>query len=182
MLKFDTRNKKPNLYSVLVLSIAVAALEAVLLCGKLQSGILISCAVLDFYFAAVLVLLARAFFGQIQYNPYSYNTIYYAGFFLFLLLFPDGLQFFFYLFCGEVDASNGSAVVHQNVTWEGGDVETTEEVEVPRTEVAGLIPFQTVGCHSIEPLATVAVEGDAKHGETISFFAILLLFRLVEGA
>ena len=84
-MKFDTRNKKPNLYSVLVLSIAVAALEAVLLCGKLQSGILISCAVLDFYFAAVLVLLARAFFGQIQYNPYSYNTIYYAGFFLFLL-------------------------------------------------------------------------------------------------
>ena len=51
------------------------------------------------------------------------------GFFLFLLLFPDGLQFFFYLFCGEVDASNGSAVVHQYVTRQGSDVEATEKVE-----------------------------------------------------
>ncbi len=74
-MKFDTRNKKPNLYSVLVLSIAVAALEVVLLKAKMPSGILISCLVLDFYFAAVLALLARAFFGQIQDNPYSYNTI-----------------------------------------------------------------------------------------------------------
>ena len=40
---------------------------------------------LTLYFACVIVLLLRAFFMQLQYNPYSYNTIVYLGFALFVL-------------------------------------------------------------------------------------------------
>ena len=37
------------------------------------------------YLLIVLAMLIRAFFHQLQYNPYSYNTIYYAGFALFAI-------------------------------------------------------------------------------------------------
>ena len=40
---------------------------------------------LTLYFACVIVLLLRAFLMQLQYNPYSYNTIVYPGFALFVL-------------------------------------------------------------------------------------------------
>ena len=42
-----------------------------------------SCLVLAVYFLAVTALLIRAFFLQIRYNLYSYNTIIYFGFGLF---------------------------------------------------------------------------------------------------
>lgn len=41
------------------------------------------CVVCDLFYLGALILLAAAFVGQLQYNPYSYNTIYYSGFALF---------------------------------------------------------------------------------------------------
>ena len=41
--------------------------------------------VICIYLVAVIGLLQRALFKQLRYNPYSYNTIYYIGFSLFLL-------------------------------------------------------------------------------------------------
>ena len=82
---FDTRDKKPALWNIVPLSAVTAAAAAVLIHSGPQKyaaavGILFDC-----YYLAVIVLLISAFFKQLQYNPYSYNTIIYAGFSLFLV-------------------------------------------------------------------------------------------------
>ena len=84
-MEFDTRDKKPNLYSIAVLSAVILVLVFLLMHGETWGRMLAVSVIIDLYFIAVLILLVRAFFGQIQYNPYSYNTIYYSGFSLFLL-------------------------------------------------------------------------------------------------
>ena len=85
-MRFDTRNKKPALYSILAAAvIAAAGMCAMELAGP--NGLTASGAgaILSAFFAAALILLIAAFFMQLQYNPYSYNTIIYFGFALFIL-------------------------------------------------------------------------------------------------
>ena len=84
-MKFDTIDKKPKLYNLLILSCAAAAVIGILLLLEGPRHPAVISFVMIVYLAAALVLLVRAFFGQIHYNPYSYNTIIYAGFFLFIL-------------------------------------------------------------------------------------------------
>jgi len=85
VIRFDTRNKKPKLWNIAVLTgILAAALAVLLITGAQEHGVAI-CIVFDLYYPLVLALLLRAFRGQLQYNPYSYNTIFYMGFALFLL-------------------------------------------------------------------------------------------------
>ena len=85
VLKFDTRHKKPKLWNILIQFLAVAAiLLAMILDDAHQHALLIS-ALLEFFFLAVVVQLIVALIKQIQYNPYSYNTIFYTGFALFTL-------------------------------------------------------------------------------------------------
>lgn len=84
-IRFDTRNKKPKLYHL-------AALTALTICallplfrssspGRLKwTGIILSV-----YFLLAVIFLAIAFRRQLEYNPYSYNTIIYSGFALFFL-------------------------------------------------------------------------------------------------
>ena len=82
-MKFDTRDEKPKLYDVLILSVlAVIVIGAAILTDVPAAGI---CVILVLYLAAVLVLILSAFVKQLQYNPYSYNTIFYFGFSLFVL-------------------------------------------------------------------------------------------------
>ena len=85
MIRFDTRNKKPKLYDLLVLTAAAAVLMAAFILLVPSSHALAVCTILGVYYLAVIVRLLTAFRGQLQYNPYSYNTIYYAGFALFVL-------------------------------------------------------------------------------------------------
>ena len=83
-MKFYTRDKKLKVYSIAVLT-AIAALllfavvrtvpELLLPYGNL---------ILTVYFACVILILLNAFQKQLQYNPYSYNTIFYPGFALFI--------------------------------------------------------------------------------------------------
>lgn len=82
-IRFDTLNKKPKLYDVLIIGALVLA--AVIALSVIGNG---SCAlpialILDAFFVYAIVRLVIAFIGQLRYNPYSYNTIYYAGFALF---------------------------------------------------------------------------------------------------
>ena len=83
MIRFDVRNKKPNLWSIAVLALAAAVVAGFLIHDGAQKHAAAICVVLDLFFFGTLVLLAAAFVGQLQYNPYSYNTIYYTGFALF---------------------------------------------------------------------------------------------------
>ena len=82
---FDTSDKKPKLYDVLIVgALVLAAVVALFVVGGGRSVLpaaLLICAFLVYAIAR----LAVAFIGQLRYNPYSYNTIYYAGFALFLM-------------------------------------------------------------------------------------------------
>ena len=81
-LKFNTRSKKPKIYNV---AAATAAALLALLLLRLRGGAVMvwDNFVLAVYFGVAVVCLADAFVKQLQYNPYSYNTILYPGFALF---------------------------------------------------------------------------------------------------
>ena len=85
MIRFDTRSKKPKLWDLAVLTLLCAAAVILLAVFGGNTGIPIIYAVLDVLILTAIVRLVIAFFGQLQYNPYSYNTIFYSGFALFLL-------------------------------------------------------------------------------------------------
>ena len=83
MLKLDTLDKKPKIYNIATLTGVFLALLAVVFLLQKEWMVRNICLLLTFYFLAVAVLLVRAFFLQIRYNLYSYNTIIYLGFALF---------------------------------------------------------------------------------------------------
>ena len=85
MIRFDTRDKKPKLYDLLGVTAVTAALLALFILLDTPAHSVAVCLILGLYYLVVIVRLLTAFRGQIQYNPYSYNTIYYAGFALFVL-------------------------------------------------------------------------------------------------
>ena len=84
-MRFDTRNKKPKLWNVLIQAIFVAAVLLMMIRDGAQRHAAVISALIAVFLLAALIQLVAAFFRQIQYNPYSYNTIYYMGFALFLL-------------------------------------------------------------------------------------------------
>ena len=84
-LRFDTRNKKPKLFHLLLLAAAAGAAVLLLSLGGQGSRAVPICAVTAAFCLAALFALLRAWRGQLEYNPYSYNTIYYMGFAFFTL-------------------------------------------------------------------------------------------------
>ena len=82
-IRFDIRDKKPKLYHLAALTV----LTVIVLPGLFRGGVHLKwiCTVLSLYFILSAVMLADAFRRQLEYNPYSYNTIIYSGFALFLL-------------------------------------------------------------------------------------------------
>ena len=85
MIKYDSRNKKPTVFNILFLTIVAAAMVTVLLLMKNENIILYS-VINVVYLLSVIILLVRAFFHQLEYNPYSYNIVIYFGFALFLIV------------------------------------------------------------------------------------------------
>ena len=82
---FDTSDKKPKLYDVLIVgALVLAAVVALFVVGGGRS-VLPAALLIGAFLAYAIARLAVAFIGQLRYNPYSYNTIYYAGFALFLM-------------------------------------------------------------------------------------------------
>ena len=86
MLKLDTRTKKPKIYNIAALSLGTALIMGFFMYSPYDQNGLIAGVVFAMYLMTVIVLLVDAFFKQIQYNLYSYNTIYYMGFALFVLV------------------------------------------------------------------------------------------------
>lgn len=84
MIRFDTRNKKPKVWNIAVLSAILVVVLAVMLNQPEVSWKAVG-TIFGIYLVLVIVFLITAFVKQLQYNPYSYNTIYYMGFTLFLL-------------------------------------------------------------------------------------------------
>ena len=86
MIKFDTLDKKPKIFNVAVASAAALVLLAITAFAAGGDSFWLSNMILAVYFLVVIGMLVRAFFLQLRYNPYSYNTIYYSGFSLLLLV------------------------------------------------------------------------------------------------
>ena len=84
-LKLDTLRKKPKVYNIAVLSAVMLTALALLIALGGERLIRFSCLLMAAYVLVVSVLLIRAFFLQMRYNLYSYNTIIYFGFALFSL-------------------------------------------------------------------------------------------------
>jgi len=84
-MRFDTRDKKPKLWNLLIQAVFVGGILAGMILDGAHRHTLFISLLVDAFFLAVLIQLIAAFFRQIQYNPYSYNTIYYSGFSLFVL-------------------------------------------------------------------------------------------------
>ena len=82
MIRFDTRNKKPKVWNIAILTLLTAVLTAVLVGMEVTSLRAVE-GVLCLYLLLTVAFLLRAFVRQLEYNPYSYNTIYYSGFALF---------------------------------------------------------------------------------------------------
>ncbi|MBQ7670327.1 MAG: YdcF family protein [Clostridia bacterium] len=85
LFAFDTRDKKPKLYALMALSIVVAAVIAMLIIFDPLGNAGAACITFAAYCFAAILMLLYAFREQIKYNPYSYNTIIYFGFALFIL-------------------------------------------------------------------------------------------------
>ena len=85
MLKLDTLDKKPNLYHVLAEAILVSLLIAILAILDIDRHALTITFVIIVFLAALIVQLVIAFFRQIRFNLYSYNTIFYIGFAVFFV-------------------------------------------------------------------------------------------------
>ena len=85
-MKLDTLDKKPKVYNIAILTGVMAVVLTLLFVFGGGGGMIrLSCLLLSAYFLAVTALLIRAFFLQMRYNLYSYNTIIYFGFGLFTL-------------------------------------------------------------------------------------------------
>ncbi|MBR2825027.1 MAG: YdcF family protein [Solobacterium sp.] len=83
--KFNTRDTKPNLYNLLIVSIITIVMIVILAILKVNQYLHWISLILFIYFVIAFVLLLNALKGQVEYNPYSYNTIFYIGFLFFLI-------------------------------------------------------------------------------------------------
>lgn len=81
--QFDTRDTKPKLRTLLLLTVLSALLVGVLAVALGERGAAVICLVMAGYALGTILVLLWAFREQIRYNPYSYNTIFYIGFALF---------------------------------------------------------------------------------------------------
>ena len=81
-LHFDTRDVKPHLKKLGILSLIVLFTALLMYFVHLERYISL---LLALFFIMALNMVMEAFFQQLEYNPYSYNTIIYAGFSLFMI-------------------------------------------------------------------------------------------------
>ena len=84
VLEFDTRDKKPKLWALIPVTAAVLAAVIYLARTNVEAHTLTIGVILSLYYAGLLIYLIVSFVRQVNYNPYSYNTIYYMGFSFFI--------------------------------------------------------------------------------------------------
>ena len=172
MISLDSRTKKPKLWSLLVLSLAMIPVLLILyrtgtaggtqeiqLCTVRSASVL-----LCLYYMAALFLLGNAFRKQLEYNPYSYNIIYYSGFFLFVFFLLE-VQLFLMLHSFTEPGRYG--------TW---DALMSSFLYSARTFVILSLPFLLTFCadalqYDVARVSLLLLVGKLKHN--LSFVNIL---------
>ncbi len=82
-IRFDTRERKPSVAFLLIPVMITAVIFALLALFHPQHQAVYAGAVMAFLFLSLSAALFISFIRQLEYNLYSYNTIYYMGFALF---------------------------------------------------------------------------------------------------
>ena len=77
--------KKPKVWDIAVLTGVVLLIVMFVMSQRNERSAHTICIILAVYFSCSIVMLLYAFLKQLRYNIYSYNTIYYMGFALFVL-------------------------------------------------------------------------------------------------
>ena len=111
-MRFDVRDKKPKLYHLLALTVFTAAAIALLSVTGFSAHVSAINVILCIYFALALFLLVFTAVRQLQYNPYSYNTIFYIGFSLFLLFVLGEVVYLTVMSFREPELYNGRQITH----------------------------------------------------------------------
>lgn len=165
-LYLDTLHKKPKVYNLAVLTAAALALLLLLFVFGGEAQLRFSCLLLALYFLAAAGLLLRAFFLQMRYNLYSYNTIIYFGFALFLL----SVSLTYTLVFFQTDGLNQEAILYNVIGWLLGSAKTYVFFTAPF-----LLVF-SIGL-AISNLSLIRHEGF----RTVNLLGIILAFLLVGG-
>ena len=108
-IKFDSLDKKPHLYPLIFPVVFASAAVFLLVRSAPDGNPAAVCAVTAALCAVIIFALVRALIRQIRYNPYSYNTIYYAGFALFTLFVLFNHFYLFYMlakYSGQITAAD----------------------------------------------------------------------------
>ena len=84
-LRLDTRNAKPKLSALNIWTMIALAIIVILNLLNAEKYVLASVITVLVYSIGTTIMLVVAFFEQMRYNLYSYNTIFYIGFALFSL-------------------------------------------------------------------------------------------------
>ncbi len=83
-MRFGAGSKKPNTLNIMIISVIAAILIIILALADCQKYVMYINIAGNVYVALVTFLMLRAFDVQMKFNPYSYNSIYYIGFGLFM--------------------------------------------------------------------------------------------------
>ncbi len=111
-LQFDTRDTKPKLGALKLLTmLAATALGVLAMTGAERHAAAMSIVTAAYALGVILVLL-WAWREQIRYNPYSYNTIFYMGFALFALSVLITLIILTARILRATDLYSGDAIIH----------------------------------------------------------------------
>ena len=165
-LYLDTLRKKPKVYNLAVLTAAVLVLLVMLFAFGGEATVRFSCLLLALYFLAAAALLLRAFFLQMRYNLYSYNTIIYFGFALFLL----SVSLTYALAYFQTDGLSQEEILRNVIGWLLGSAKTYVFFTAPF-----LLVF-SVGL-AISNVSLIRHEGF----RTVNLLGIILAFLLVGG-
>ena len=83
-MKADSTAKEPSLYTFQIMTAVFAVVFGIMVHRKVRADVVCGCLIA--YLALVVLQQGVAAIRQARCNPYSYNIIYYRGFFLFFLI------------------------------------------------------------------------------------------------
>ena len=111
-IRFDTRDTKPKLYNLLIITVAAVMISALTVIINPGGGAGIACCITSVYCLFAAGILFYSFREQMRYNPYSYNTIFYFGFAVFALFVAATHIYLAVRIFSQPEAYTASAIIH----------------------------------------------------------------------
>ena len=111
-IRFDTRDTKPKLYNLLIITVAAVMISALTVIINPGGGAGIACCITSVYCLIAAGILFYSFREQMRYNPYSYNTIFYFGFAVFALFVAATHIYLAVRIFSQPEVYTASAIIH----------------------------------------------------------------------